>query len=79
MAVEVERIWSRARHVLTRERSTMAPIIFEAIMFPRYNRHLWGLDKIIEATKRLKGQRACTTHHVNLRKELEANVDDFEE
>ena len=45
-AAEVERIWSRACHVLTRERSTMAPIMFEAIMFLKYNKRLWGLVDI---------------------------------
>jgi hypothetical protein len=78
-AAEVERIWSRARHVLTRERSTMAPILFEAIMFLKYNRRLWGLAEVVEANKRRKGQRAPTTFRNNIRKQIEARLEDVEE
>ena len=78
-AAEVEPIWSRARHVLTRERSVMAPIIFEAIIFLKYNRRLWDLADIVEANKRRKGERGRTTDRVNIRKEIEANLDVVEE
>ena len=78
-AAEAERSWSRARHVLTRERSTTALLIFEAIMFLKYNRRLWGLADIVEANKRRKGERGRTTHCVNLRKAIEANLDAVEE
>jgi len=57
----------------------MAPIIFEAIMFLKYNRRLWDLADIVEANKRRKGERGCTTHCVNIRKEIEANLDAVEE
>ena len=64
---------------MTRERSVMAPIIFEAIMFIKYNRRLWDLADIVEANKRRKGERGRTTHCVNLRKAIEANLDAVEE
>jgi len=40
-AAEVERVWSLARYVLTSQRSQMAPVLFEAIMFLKFNRELW--------------------------------------
>ena len=64
---------------MTRERSVMAPLIFEAIMFLKYNRRLWDLADIVEANKRRKGERGCTTYCVNIRKEIEANLDTVEE
>ena len=40
-AAEVERVWSWARYVLTTQRARMAPVLFEAIMFLKFNRDLW--------------------------------------
>ena len=40
-AAEVERVWSIARYVLTTQRSKMTPVVFEAIMFLKFNRDLW--------------------------------------
>ena len=57
----------------------MAPIMFEAIMFLKYNRRLWGLPDIVETNKRRKGKRGRTTDRVNIRKEIEANLADVEE
>ena len=73
-AAEVERIWSRARHVLTRERSSMAPIIFEAIMFLKYNRRLWGLAEVVEVNKRRRGHCPRIATRVATRERVVADL-----
>mmetsp|Transcript_32162 Transcript_32162/g.68480 ORF Transcript_32162/g.68480 Transcript_32162/m.68480 type:complete len:99 (-) Transcript_32162:33-329(-) len=45
-----------AGKVLTKERSTMSPLLFEMIMYLKYNRDLWGLVDVVEANKRRKGE-----------------------
>ena len=51
-AAEVERVWSMAGHVLTEHRASMCPMLFEIIMYLKYNARLWGLDDVIEANAR---------------------------
>ena len=53
-AAEVERLWSLAGKVLTKERSRTSPLIFECIMYLNYNRDLWGLEDMVEANRRRK-------------------------
>ena len=36
-AVEVERVWSISRYFLTNQRANMSPIIFETILFLKFN------------------------------------------
>jgi hypothetical protein len=42
-AAAAERVWSMAGKVLTDERSTMSPLVFELIMYLKYNKRLYGL------------------------------------
>ena len=53
-AAVVEGHHSRAKRVLADHRSSMDPLIFEAIMYLKMNRRLWGLAQVIEANKRRK-------------------------
>ncbi len=53
-AAEAELVWSMAGHVLTQHRSSMSPLVFELIMYLKYNSNLWGLVDVIEANKRRK-------------------------
>ena len=53
-AAEVERLWSMAGRVLTKDRSAMSPLLFECIMYLKYNRELWSLADVVEANKRRK-------------------------
>ena len=50
-AAEVEQLWSITGKVLTKERSTMSPRVFEIIMYLKYNRDLWDLVDAVEANK----------------------------
>ena len=54
-------MWSSAGHVMTNARSGMSPIVFEAIMYLKYNVRLWSLQDVVEANKRrkkkLRGER----------------------
>ena len=47
--VEVERLWSIAKHILTESRAAKAPILFEAILFLHINRELWTEFTVIDA------------------------------
>jgi hypothetical protein len=56
-AAEAERVWSMAGHVLTQQCSSMSPLVFELIMYLKYNSRLWGLVDVIEANKLRKLDR----------------------
>ena len=40
-AAKPERLWSMTRYLLTTRRATMAPIVFESILFLRFNTCFW--------------------------------------
>jgi hypothetical protein len=48
-AAEVERLWSIARYIFTTTHSTLSPIIFEALLFPRANGTLWDVRTVQRA------------------------------
>ena len=48
-AAEVECLWSIARYILISTRSTLSPIIFEAILFLRANGTLWDVRTVQRA------------------------------
>lgn len=39
---EVERLWSTAKHVLSEQRGSMNPVLFEAILCLKYNSSFWN-------------------------------------
>ena len=51
---EPESVWSVGSCILTKNRSSTSPLIFESILYLKYNRDLWDLSKIIEANLRRK-------------------------
>jgi hypothetical protein len=53
-AAEVERVWSMAGHVLTEHRASLSPLVFELIMYLKYNSRLWGLAEVVKANKNRK-------------------------
>lgn len=55
-AAEVERLWSMADPVLTKRRMTMSPLVFECIMYLKYNADLWDINDVVEANKRRKNE-----------------------
>jgi hypothetical protein len=57
-AAEAERVWSMAGHVLTDHRSRISSLIFELIMYLKYNSCLWGIADVVEANKRRKSESA---------------------
>ncbi len=68
-AAEVERVWSMAGHVLTKHRSSMSPLVFEIIMYLKYNSCLWGLADLVEANKRRKQESVVSKNRLSLQKE----------
>ena len=46
-----ERLFSMAKWVLTNLRHRMSPILFEAILFLKFNRRLWDIKTVSEAMK----------------------------
>ena len=67
-AAEAERVWSMAGHVLTQHRSSMSPLVFELIMYLKYNSRLWGLVDVIEANKRKKLESLAAKNCLSLQK-----------
>ena len=55
-AAEAERVWSMAGHVLSEHRASLSPLVFELIMYLKYNSRLWSLSDVIEANKRRKNE-----------------------
>ena len=76
-AAEVEHIWSAARNILTWRRSSMSPVIFEMIMFLKYNKRLWGLAEVVEANKRRQGKRAMTESRKATRAAIEKSLNEI--
>ena len=48
-AVEVERLWSEAKFVLTAHRAKMSPIVFEALIFLKFNQQYWDIFTVQRA------------------------------
>ena len=55
-AAEVERVWSMAGHVLSEHCASLLPLLFELIMYLKYNSLLLSLSDVIEANKRRKNE-----------------------
>ena len=47
-------MWTSAGKILTKDRSGTSPLIFECIVYLKYNQDLWGLEDEVEANKRRK-------------------------
>ena len=68
-AAEVERLWSMTGKLLTKDRSTMSPLVFECIMYLKYNRDLWGPADVVEANKRRKNKSKAAVARQQAHKE----------
>jgi hypothetical protein len=51
-AAGAERFWSMAGKVLTDVRSLLSLLVFELIMYLKYNNRLWTITDVMEANKR---------------------------
>lgn len=56
VASTVEQFWSQADQVLCKRRSSMSPLIFELIMYLKYNDRLWDIADVVEANNRRKNE-----------------------
>ena len=81
-AAEVERVWSMAGHVLTDARSSMSPLIFELIMYIKYNTRLWDITDVVTANRnRLSATPAAkrrSADQMERLKQMQDAVDDWE-
>jgi hypothetical protein len=81
-AAEAERLWSMAGHVLTEHRASWSPLIFELIMYLKYNNRLWNLSDVIEANKRRKNESPAAKKRLDIQMErlefLRAEVAEWE-
>jgi hypothetical protein len=55
----VERLWSVAKGILTCQRSSMTPMMFETLLFLRTNSRLWDRTLILTAIKRTRSARVA--------------------
>ncbi len=51
---EIERMWSRAKYVLSDQRSRLTPELFEAILFLKLNSRFWNPLLVSKAYKNFK-------------------------
>lgn len=56
-AAEVERLWSLAKYVLTNQRKSMTPLMFEAFMFLKINETFWSEALVIEAYQNARSKK----------------------
>ncbi len=68
-AAEAEHVWSMAGHILTDHCSKMLPLIFELVMYLKYNSCLWGIADVVEANKRRKSESAVAQFCLSIQKE----------
>jgi hypothetical protein len=74
-AAEAERVWSMAEHVLMDARSSLSPLVFELIMYLKYNAHLWTIDDVIESNRRRKNESPAAKKRLALQKKRFAKID----
>ena len=77
-AAEVERVWSMAGRVLTKDWASMSPLVFKCIMYLKYNKELWSLADVVEANKRRKNVSRVATdirRKINIQK---VEIDNWE-
>ncbi len=81
-SAEVERVWSMAGHVLTDSRLALSPLVFELIMYLKYNDCLWDISDVVTAnrhrlseTPAAKKQSAIEMEQL---KKMQDEVDDWE-
>ncbi len=67
-AAEVEHVWSMAGHVSTDHCSKMSPLIFELVMYLKYDSRLWGITDVVEANKRRKNESAAAQFRLSIQK-----------
>ena len=81
-AAEAERVWSMAGHLLTDLCSSMSPLIFEILMYLKYNYCLWDISDVVEANKRRKNSsgaanKRCAVQNERLKK-MKSEVNDWD-
>ena len=77
-AAEVERVWSWARYILTSQRASMVPVLFEAIMFLKFNRDIWD-EKIVQIAYDLYNKDAAADYVKSKVKEASVEEGDLED
>ena len=48
---EIERVWSVSKHIMKHTRKSMEPLMFEAILFLKFNREYWNQESVQAAMK----------------------------
>jgi hypothetical protein len=59
-SAEVERLWSVASYILTTQRQSMTPQLFEAIIFLKTNHEFWDLGMVVDAVQQARTVAAET-------------------
>ena len=67
-AAEIERVWSTAELILRKARFRMTPILFEALIYLKYNSRYWNKHLVKQAIKEVKTESSME----RMEKELEA-------
>ena len=48
---KIERIWSHVKYILSENRSRMSLLLFESIMFLKFNKRFWDQSTVAAALK----------------------------
>lgn len=68
-AAAAERVWDMADEVLTEQRSSMSPVVFELIMYLKYNNRLWTKADVVEANRRRQNESPAAKNRLAVQKE----------
>ena len=56
-ASELERLWSIAGDILSLNRRSVTPLLFEALLSLRVNNSYWGQATVVEAKKKVRSEK----------------------
>lgn len=68
-AAESERVWSMAGRVLNEHPSSLSPLVFELIMYLKYNSRLWDLADVVNANKRRRNDSRAAIKRIAVQNE----------
>lgn len=69
-ASEVERLWSVANNILTDNRKSMTPILFENLLLLKINKGYWDLENMCEAMKKARSDKV----HARLQEDVDSSA-----
>ena len=72
-------MWSIARYILTTQRSSLPPLLFETLLFLKVNNRFWSQETVVEAIAMARSKGASDRLAKKLQEEEEEQAFDYNE